>query len=211
MCPNNGRGTGEGEAWGRVLHRTLLAQCVHRQRGQEKEGGAGTDRQEVGCRTAKCRGEGWGRAGCASYSVTRRACSEELARGAHKQREMEEGQEQNTGGGGASAPRGTEEGASALQNVCTVRAKTEGARVGREDGKRPAKQRADQSRGQQGRRLAGEGCRGCAGQRGRAKGEWNRASRVGGESRRAKKGKQGKVEELAAHSGVQLACPVSIA
>ena len=69
-----GRGRGEGTG----LQRTLHAQCVHRQRGQEKDGGAGTECQEVGRRTARCRGEEWGRAGCASYSVERSACSNEL-------------------------------------------------------------------------------------------------------------------------------------
>ena len=71
------RGRGRGGRTG--LHRTLHAQCVRRQRGQEKDGGAGTECQEVGRRTARCRGDEWGRAGCASYSVTRSACSNKLA------------------------------------------------------------------------------------------------------------------------------------
>ena len=71
MCPNKGRGEGEGGG-GTGLHRTLHAQCVHRQRRQEKDGGAGTGCKEVGRRTAWCRGDEWGRVGCASYSVLRR-------------------------------------------------------------------------------------------------------------------------------------------
>ena len=55
---------------------------MHTQRGQEKDGGAATERKEVGRPTAGRRGEGSGRAGCALYGVTHSACSNELACGA---------------------------------------------------------------------------------------------------------------------------------
>ena len=62
------------------LQRTLHAQCVHRQlEGAGGDGGAGIECREVGRRTARCRGDEWGRAGCTSYSVTRSACSNKLA------------------------------------------------------------------------------------------------------------------------------------
>ena len=43
-------------------------------------------------------GEGWGRAGCATYMVTRSACSKQLARGARRKRETEDGPKQTTRG-----------------------------------------------------------------------------------------------------------------